>query len=146
MKTVLTILSVAIFVAVTPDPCFAVWDVVTVSKEQAKQLGMEVRSNAAGPNRVQVVLEFKVEGSLKEFDGRFRDRSYVELRIGKRDNPTMAAMLREDRSKPGRVVVSFTTDRAQLDKLTLSVSVPGSAGTVGGTIYELRVNEFVELK
>jgi len=146
MKTVINILAVAIFLAVTPNPCFAIWDVLTVSKERANDLGLEVRSKASGPKNVQVVLEFKVEGALKEYDGRFKDRSGVSLRMGETDNLTVSAPLREDRSKPGRVVVSFTTNRAQLDKLTLVVSVPGSPGTVGGTHYELRVKDFVEVK
>ena len=146
MKTVFSILAVAIFHAVTTSPCSAVWDVVTVSKEQAKELGMEVRATAAGPKNLQLVLEFNVEGNLKEYDGRFKDRSGVNLRIGERDNLTVSASLREDRSKPGRAVVSFITNRAQLDKVTLMVMVPGSPGTVGGTIYELPVKDFVELK
>jgi hypothetical protein len=52
----------------------------------------------------------------------------------------VTAPLREDRSKPGRVVVSFSADRAQLDKLTLWVMVRESDG---GTAYMLRVKDFV---
>jgi hypothetical protein len=146
MKTVFNILTVAIFLAVTPNSCFAIWDVLTVTQEEAKKLGMEVRSKAAGPNHLGVELEFKVEGALKEYDGRFKDRSGVQLQLGTDDNLTVSAALREDRSKPGRVVVGFTTARAQLDQLTLTVSVPGSPGTVGGTYYKLPVKDFVELK
>jgi hypothetical protein len=40
-------------------------------------------------------------------------------------------------------VVSFTSDRTQLDKLKLWVMVPES---LGGTIYDLRVKDFVEPK
>jgi hypothetical protein len=83
-----------------------------------------------------VELEFKPEGKLKDFSG-------VDLRIGEGDNPPVTAPLREDRSKPGHVVVSFTSDRAQLDKLKLWVMVPES---LGGTIYDLRVKDFVEPK
>jgi hypothetical protein len=146
MKTVFTIVIAAIFLSVAPTPCFAIWDVVTVSKELAKKLGMETRATAAGPNHLQVQLEFKVEGDLKEYDGQYKNRSNVSLRMGKRDHLTLSASLREDRSTPGRVLVSFTTDRTQLDKLTLTVSVPGSPGTVGGTHYELPVKDLVELK
>ena len=139
MKTALNILAVAIFLAVTANPCFALWDVETVSKERAKELGMKVRSTAAGPGHVQVDLEFKAEGKLKDF-------SQVDLRLGKGDNLTVSAALREDRSKPGRVAVSFTADSAQLDKLTLRVMVPFTDGGAGGTIYELGVRNFVQLK
>jgi hypothetical protein len=136
MKTIFNISAVTVFFVVAPSPCFALWGIAPVSKERAKEMGMEVRSSAAGPNHVTVELEFKTEGELKNF-------SRVDLRIGEGDNPAVRAPLREDRSKPGRVVVSFTADRAQLDKLKLWVFVPESAG---GTIYDLRVKDFVELK
>jgi hypothetical protein len=136
MKPIITISAVAVFFAVAPGPCFALWGIAPVSKERAKEMGMEVRSTAAGPNQVTIELEFKLEGALKNF-------SRVDLRIGEGDNPSVTAPLREDRSKPGRVVVSFTADRAQLDKLTLWVFVPES---LGGTIYDLRIKDFVDLK
>ncbi len=136
MKTRLIISIVAVLLIVAPSPCFALWGIVHVAKKEAKELGMQVRSEPAGPNHVRVALEFKLEGTLKDF-------SSVDLRIGEGDNPSVTAPLREDRSKPGRVVVSFTADRAQLDKLTLWVSVPES---LGGTRYDLRVKDFVELK
>ena len=127
-----------------PNRSFALWDIEIVSKERAKELGMEVRSTAAGPNLLQVELEFKAEGELKNFtQDPLKNFGRVELRSGKGDNLALAAPLREDRSKPGRVVVSFTADTAQLDKLTLGVMVPE---TDGGSIYDLRVKDFVEMK
>ena len=99
-------------------------------------MGMEVRSKPTGPNHVLVELEFKTEGELKNY-------SRVELQIGGGDNPPVTAPLREDRSKPGRIVVSFTADRAPLDQLRLWVMVPENAG---GTAYVLRVKDFVEPK
>jgi hypothetical protein len=139
MKTILNISAVAVFLVVAPGVCFALWDLEIVSKDRAKELGMEVRSTAAGPNHVQVELEFKAEGKLKNF-------SHVDLRFGKGDDLVVAAPLREDRSKQGRVAVSFTADLAQLDKLTLRVMVPFRDGGAGGTTHELRVKDFVEVK
>ena len=136
MKTIFNISVLAVLLVVAPSPCFALWGVEHVSKERAKKLGMEVRSKAAGPNHVAVELEFKPEGELKNF-------SQVDLRISEGENLLVTAPLREDRSKPGHVVVSFTADRTRLDKTTLRVMVPGGAG---GTIYELRVKDFVELE
>jgi hypothetical protein len=136
---------VAVLFVVAPSPCFALTLMVPVSKEGAKELGMDVRTTATGPNHVIVQLEFKTEGKFKEFspEGKFKDGSRVELRIGEGDNPTVTAPLREDRSKPGRVVVSFTADRTQLDKLKLWVIVPEPDGRI---IYDLRVKDFVEPK
>jgi hypothetical protein len=135
MKAILYSCAVAVLL-LAPSPCFALWVIAPVSKERAKELGMEVRSTAAGPNHVQVELECNAEGALKNF-------SHVDLRVGQGDNPPVTAPLREDRSKPGRLVVSFTADLAQLDKLSLWVRVPELDG---GTIYDLRVQDFVELE
>ena len=133
MKTLFSIAVLAVLL-VAPSPCFALSVTVSVSKERAKKMGMEVRSERTGPNHVRVELEFKIEGKLKDF-------SRVDLRIGERDNPSVTAPLREDRSKPGRVLVSFTADRAQLDKMNLLLMVPESDGR---TIYDLPVKDFVE--
>jgi hypothetical protein len=145
MKLIFTISAVAVLLVVAPSPCFALWVTVSVSKERAKELGMEVRSTAAGPNQVRVELEFKTEGKFEKFipEGKFAGYCGVELRIGEGENALVTAPLREDRSmpKPGRVVFSFTADRAQLEKLKLWVFAPESDG---GTIYVLAVKDFVD--
>ena len=138
MKATFSIAAFAILL-VAPRPCLALTWGGHVSKEQAKELGMEVRSEPAGPNQVSVELEIKTNGALK----RFTEGSGVQLRLGDGDNPSLTARLQEDRSKPGRVVVSFTADRTQLDKLALWVYVPLE---LGGQIYKLRVKDFIEPK
>jgi hypothetical protein len=70
---------------------------------------------------------------LKNFRG-------VDLWFGEGDSPLLAAPLQEDRSKPGQVAVSFTADRAHLDKITLRVTV----SELGDTVYKLRIKDFVE--
>jgi hypothetical protein len=136
MKTMINLSVVAVFLAVAPSPCFALWEIADVSRERAKELGMQVRSEAAGLSDVRVELEFKTEGELKNF-------SRVDLRISDGGKELVIAPLQEDRSKPGRVVVSFTADRTRLDKMNLWVMVPAPGG---GTAYELRVRDFVERK
>src|SRR5262245_51178026 len=146
MKTAFSLAVLAVLL-VAPGRCFALWVIASVSKERAKELGMEIRSMADRPNQpnqVRVELEFKTEGKLEKFspEGKFRDYSGVELRIGEGRSPLVTAPLREDRSKPGpkpgRVVFSFAADRAQLEKLRLWVFVPESDG---GTIYDLAVKD-----
>jgi hypothetical protein len=144
MKTLFGIAVLAVLL-VAARACFALTFHVAVSKEGAKELGMEVRTTATGPDRVSVQLEFKTEGRFVEFspEGKHKDYSRVELRIGEGNDPPVIAPLKEDRSKPGRVVVSFTADRTELDKLKLWVEVPEPDGR---TIYDLRVKDFVEPK
>src|SRR5437870_208312 len=67
MKPFITISAVAFVFVVAPSPCFAAWDVETVTKERAKELGMEIRVPAANPDQVRIELEFKLEGTLKKF-------------------------------------------------------------------------------
>jgi hypothetical protein len=134
MKAIVSGSVLALFLLVIPQPCFALWGIAQVSKEEAKKLGMQVRSEPAGREQVRVELEFKPAGALADFDR-------VELRIAAGDNTPITAPLKEDRSKPGHVVVSFSADRAQLGNLKLWVFVPE---TDGGSIYDLRVKDFVE--
>ena len=136
MKTTISIpVFILVFLA-TSSPCFALWEIAPVTKERAKEMGMEVRSIAAGPNDVRVELEFKIDGVLKDF-------SRVDLRMSDGDKTLVSAALKEDRSKPGRVVVSFAADRTRLDKLNLWVMVPGGHG---GIVHDVRVKDFVELE
>jgi hypothetical protein len=136
MKTALSISAVTLLLAIAPSRCFALTLIAHVSKTQAKEMGMEIRSKPAGPHDVRVELEFKIAGALKNF-------SRVDLRIGDWKKSRVIATLREERSKPGRVVVSFSADRTRLDKFRLWVMVPATDGRYA---YILRVKDFVELK
>ncbi len=137
MKTILNISVLTFLLFAVSSPCFAAWSIGQVSKERAKELGMEIRSKANGTNAVWVELEFKTEGKLKSF-------SHADLRFSEGEKSLVTATLREDRPRPGHVVVSFSADRAYLDKITLWVMVADMMP--GGTIYELRVKDFVELE
>jgi len=50
--------------------------------------------------------------------------------------------LKEEESKPGRVVVSFAADRAKLDQFTLKVVTQSGLERIG---HVIRVKDFVEL-
>jgi hypothetical protein len=141
MKAIINISALTVLLAAAPNPCFAVWDVMTVSKQRAKELGMEVRLKAGAARQVSVELEFETAGAFKDFAG---DRSGIELEIREGETRLASARLNEDRSKPGRVVVSFSADRGHLDKITLRVRVPYTDGGLGGAMYELRMKDFVE--
>jgi len=135
MKSTVSISAAAVFF-VAASRCFAVWDVLTVSKEQAKTLGIEVRSTA-GDEYTQVVLEFKDDGKLKDF-------SDIYLKVTEKDKLALSVAVREDRTKPGRVVVGVTADAAQVGKLTFQVKVPYRDGALGRAYYEVRVKDLVE--
>ena len=138
MKTIFNTLVLAVLFAVAPNLCFAAWSFGPVSKERAKELGMEIRSKA---NEVSVELEIKTEGELKILSR--EDLSRVELQIKEGETRVVSATLKEDRSKSGRVVVGFAVNRAHLDMITLRVWVYQG---LGGVIHELRLQDFVELE
>ncbi len=66
----------------------------------------------------------------------------MELQIKKDETDLVTASLREDRTKPGYVIVRVTANRAQLDMMTLRVWVNQGAG---GVIRDLRLKDFIEL-
>lgn len=132
MKTAFAIGILAVCCA--PQPCHALWGIAQVTKESAKDLGMEVRGTKEAGDVVGIELEFAIAGMLKDFDR-------VDLRLMDGNESLLIVPLKEDRSVAEHVTVSFVADRSQIDKLRLWVMVPES---LGGTVYEVRVAEFVE--
>jgi hypothetical protein len=137
MKAILTVAVLAVLFIVTPRPCFALWATMSVDQEGAKNLGIEIRQiEGWGPNEVRIELEFKSDGELKNFDS-------VVLSFGDENEPRLTATLKEDRSKEGRVIVSFSAGNAQLDTIHLLIVLPVAAGR---QIYDIRIKDFVGKK
>ncbi len=137
MKPLFRTAVLATLLSIAPNVSFGFWSVGRVSTAQAKELGMEIHAKANGTNALLVELEFNAENKLKSF-------SHVELRVTEGEKPLVTATLKEDRPSPAHVAVSFTSDLGQLDKIRLWVFVADAMP--GGTIYELRPQDFVELK
>jgi hypothetical protein len=134
MKTIFKT-SVLAVLLLTPGLCFGLMGLKPVSKEQAKELGLELRFLGSGTNGFWVELEFKTEGKLKDFD-------CVDLEIAEGEKLLLGwAPLRERRSDSGSVVVRFLADRAYLDKIILR-AVTGPAMMQTG--YDLRLKDFIE--
>ena len=125
-----------VLLAPAPSLCWALEDIEIVTQERAKELGLEIKSNAAGPDAVQVVLEFETKGELKNYS-----RVALEIHVGEKF--VASSTLREEKGEPGRVVVSFAADRARLDQFTMKVVTQESPRTRTGHV--LRMKEFVDL-
>jgi uncharacterized protein (TIGR03067 family) len=136
MRTIISIAVLTFLLVTAPGVCFAEDVIDIVSKERAKELGMEIRAKAAGPDAVRVELEFELKGKLKRF-------SHVDLEMRDGEKLLVSSTLQEERSRPGRVVVRFAADRSNLDKLTLQVLVQEN---LGRAVYVIRVKEFVDLE
>lgn len=145
MQLIIKLAALALAFTFTTGHCFGNWDVEEVTKERAKELGIEVRSQPAAPGSVLVELEFPTKGAFKKFSegGAGSDPSRVDLRIGTKDKLLLTTTLREDRSKPGRILVSFTADSSQLDQISLWVLVAEGAG---GQAYGLPVKDLVKAR
>ncbi|MGI8980265.1 MAG: hypothetical protein ACR2FY_13650 [Pirellulaceae bacterium] len=137
MKTLLKPSAVTLLVVVFPSLCCALESIEYVTKERATALGLEIRSHAAGPDAVLVELEFETKGELKEYS-----RVALEMHDGER--LLLSSTLREEKSPPGRVVVSFAAERTMQDKFTLKVVTQHSPRTRTGHV--LRIKEFVDLE
>ena len=136
-KAIMNISVLTFLLVAASSQCFAEMTIEQVSKKRAKELGMEIQTKASGSNALWVELEFKPEGKFKDF-------SHVSLEIREGEKLLVGyAALREKRSRSGSVVVTFVANRAFLDKITLRVVVADVP--LGGSGYELRVKDFVEL-
>ena len=136
MKTILKFSVLTFLLIAASSQCFALRDLAEVSKKEAKEMGLEIRATAAGPDAVWLELEFKTEGRLKDFN-------HVELEIREGEKLLVAyAALSEKRSNSGSVFVRFMANRAYLDKITLTVVTGFPSADFGN---ELRVKDFVDL-
>lgn len=136
MKSVINASVLALLFLVSALPCHALISVAKVSKEQAKEMGMEVRLKPSGPSHVWVFLEFEAKGKLKDF-------SHVSLEIRDGGKLLLGWMdFGAKRSSSGKVVASFMVERAFLDKIGLRVMVQSGLRTGAG--FDLRVADFVE--
>lgn len=94
-------LSAVVFLLMAPGWSPAMNSVEILSKPRAKELGLEIRSRAAGPDAVWVELEFALKGDLK-------DITHVDLEMWAGKTLLLSTLLRDRRPVPGRVAVGFT--------------------------------------
>jgi hypothetical protein len=135
MKTALTILVAAICLVVVPGRCLASRSVGIVTKEQAKEMGVDLKASPSGPDACWLELEFKPEGKLKQFHDVLLDiHDGEKLIVG-------WTSLKDRRTESGNVVITLMASRAHLDKITLSIVV----GDPGNLVHhELRVKDFID--
>ena len=121
------------------SPCFAKVDDIQVTKEKAKELGLELRSKPKG-SLVEVEMEFKPEGHFKDF-------SHVKLEINDGEKTLFRqALLQGARADSGNLVFSMEVDSSLLDKVFLSVCRMDNdlQGHDEVQAFEVRVKDFVE--
>src|SRR5689334_14886851 len=80
-----------------PSLCFAFESIEFVTKERAKELGLVIKTNGAGPDAVYIELSFEKQGEMKSY-------SRVALEMHAEGKLLMTSTLREEQSEPGKVV------------------------------------------
>ena len=116
--------------------CFALRSVGIISTTEAKEMGIEVRATAAGPEAIWLELEFKPEGTLKSYH-------HVELEINEGEKTLIGyTELAGKRSSSGSVVVRLMANRAFVGKIMLSI-ITGFPSNFSA--HQLRMKDFVEL-
>ena len=142
MRTIFKGATTAILLLATAISSSAMISVGDLSKDQAKAMGIVMKSRKNGDAGVQVWLEFKREGILKHF-------TYAELQVeDEKGKHLISAMLRVNpviHGQPAELVsVAFSAEPEQLKNCSFRVVAYGSsAGDVG---YDLKVSEFLELE
>lgn len=134
MKTASRLLILAFLFLAVSNQCLAMQENTDVSPEQAKELGVVIRSNPNGEDGVKVWLEFAPKGVLKNF-------THVDLAIGPAGKRLVAAPLFTSRPTPDTVTAFFSADPAYLDTSVLTIVVQNSLRTRIG--YKLKVKDFV---
>ena len=135
----ISLLAFLLVAAAAPSLCFALREVAPLTKAEAKKMGIELRAKPAGPDAVWLELEFKPEGTLKQF-------THVELKMTEGEKSlVISASLLATRSSSGSILVTLTASRTWLEKTTLSV-VMRDPREAGDHTYELRMKDFVDLE
>ena len=105
MRILLGLSAFVIVSLVGAGSCTAMISIGDVSRERAKELGIEIRINPIGDKTVRVELAFKTDGVLKHFKPDAHSR--VELTVSEGKKRLVTAPLRMRRPGPGQVVCSF---------------------------------------
>lgn len=127
----------AVLLVALPTLASALEEIESVTPQRATELGMIVRAEAAGPEAVQVELEFPTTGELKGF-------RRVELKIEEGEKAIFSATLKEETSASGHVIVRFYADRARIPQFELKVVTVGDALSRVGHVLALK--DFVDLQ
>ena len=135
MKTLLNIPVVAFLLLAISSPCFAMRDIMVLSRERAeKEYGIQIISHLYGSNQFQVWLEFKPTNRLAGF-------MFVNLNITDGDKTLVSTMVLPTDSSPDRIRVGFTTDPEHVAASRLEIVV--REGGLSMTGYYLNLKDFI---
>jgi hypothetical protein len=137
MKILLRICLAIVLVLAPSGHCLADMGIQEVPREEAKIMGVAIRSQPNGEEGVTVWLEFKPQGALKAF-------SWVRFSINAGGKHLVSAPLMNSRPGTDQVAVYFSADRSLLAGSSFLIAVADVP--LGGSGYLLKVKNFIELE
>ena len=130
-----TTISLTVLILAFCATCLAAISTRNVTKNEAKELGVELRAKPNGPNEAWIELEFKPEGKLAGF-------SHVSLEISDGEKFQLGwTPLKDVRTRSGSILVRLMGNRRYLQNVTLRI-VRGVTEDVG---EDIRIKDFVDL-
>jgi len=130
-----TTVSLTVLILAFCATCLADISTRNVTKNEAKELGVELRAKPNGPKEAWIELEFKPEGKLAGF-------SHVSLEISDGEKFQLGwTPLKDERTRSGNVLVRLMGNRKYLQNVTLRI-VRGFTEDVG---EDIRIRDFVDL-
>lgn len=134
-------IAACLFLAATL-PSTAMIDVGDLSKEEAKKLGISMKSRANGDAGILVWVEFKKVDFLEHF-------TYAEFQLNDAQGKHLASAKLQPLpvvhgQAPDVISVSFSVDPSQLENCSIMLVAYGSSQGDVGSI--LRTKDFLDLK
>lgn len=136
-EAVLTLAAAGIVALASSEQCFALQFNKDVSKDEAKKMGVAIRSNRDGENGIKVWIEFEPKGELKKF-------TQVIVAIGPSGKRMVFAPLMTSHPTPESVSAHFSTDAANVPASVLTIVVQDAERTRIG--YQFKVQDFLEIE
>lgn len=143
MKSLLLkIACLILLLVIAASPCFALISVGFLSKAEAKELGITMKSRKNGDAGTMVWLEFKKEGFLEKL-------TYCELQVNDAKGKHLVSARLEPHpvthDQPKDLVsVEFSADPEELKNCSFMIVAYGS--TRGDVGYILKVKDFLDVE
>ena len=136
LRAVFTPLALLLALCLLPARCLAEYLVADVSREQAKELGIRVRTHPSANQDLQVEVEFRAAGRMKEF-------RWADLELAHDGKRLVTAALQPRKALPDQpedtTRLEFTIFPAALPDASVTLFVADQA--LGGTGYRLKMKD-----
>jgi hypothetical protein len=131
----ITVLVLLLLTCALPARCFALVEIEDISKERAKQMGIDVRVKRSANNDAWVQVEFRAAGPLKEF-------RWADLEVTQGEKRLVTASLMPRRPAPDSVLLEFYGDPAAL--MNASVTIVAYNDPRTGIGYRLQMKDYLD--